>query len=70
MGNFYLDTPELKFHLTDPMMKKIAEITQGKYFHAENRAELDRVFNDIGKNLPNITEDKTLTTSINLTPLF
>lgn len=61
---------KLKGDLDEPMMKKIAEIAQGKYFHAENRAELDRIFNDIGKNLPNITEDKTLTASINLTPLF
>ncbi|MGB3007844.1 MAG: acyl-CoA dehydrogenase family protein [Chitinophagaceae bacterium] len=31
MGNFYLDTPELKFHLTDPMMKKIVSLKERNF---------------------------------------
>lgn len=68
---FYNENGEkLKGDLDESTMKKIAEITQGKYFHADNRAKLEQVFSDIGRNLPNKSEEKIETRSINLTPLF
>lgn len=31
MANFYTDTPELRFHLTDPLMKRIVELKERNY---------------------------------------
>ncbi|MBS1654805.1 MAG: acyl-CoA dehydrogenase, partial [Bacteroidetes bacterium] len=31
MGNFYLDTEELKFHLTHPLMQKIVGLKERNY---------------------------------------
>lgn len=68
---FYNESGEkLTGDLDESMMKNIAEIAQGKYFHADNRIELEQVFSDIGKNLPNKSEDTIETKSINLAPLF
>ena len=31
MDNFYLDNPELRFHLTHPLMKKIVALKERNY---------------------------------------
>ena len=31
MANFYLDTPELKHHLSHPLMKRIVELKERNY---------------------------------------
>ena len=34
MANFYTDTPELKFHLNHPLMKRIVELKERNYANA------------------------------------
>lgn len=61
---------KLQADLDEPMMQKIAETTHGQYFHADNRAALEKVFAEIEKKLPNTTEQKIEKKSINLTPFL
>lgn len=60
----------LQSDLDEPMMKKIAETTGGQYFHGDNRIQLEKVFTDIEKKLPNITEEKTETKNMDITPFL
>ena len=36
MANFYLDTPELKHHLSHPLMKRIVELKERNYADKDN----------------------------------
>ena len=61
---------KLKADLDEPMMQKITETTQGKYYHADNRVALENIFSEIDKKLPNIIIEKTEIKNIDLTPIF
>ena len=60
----------MKSDLDEPMMRKIAEISHGQYFHADNRRALEQVFDDIDRKLPPMTEKTTGTNSVDMTPIF
>ncbi len=65
---FYNDNgSKLQADLDEPMMQKIADTTDGKYFHANNRIALEAIFADIDKKLPNISEEKIEKRSTDLT---
>lgn len=70
--NYFYDASGaiLQSDFDEPMMKKIAETTGGQYFHGDNRIQLEKVFSDIDKKLPNITEEKTEIKNIDITPLL
>lgn len=51
-------------------MQKIAGITNGQYFHASSKNELEKVFENITKKLSPITEDIVSTKSMDLTPIL
>ena len=65
MANFYKDVPELKFHLNNPMMKRICELKErnyeekDKYDYAPQDFEdamdsFDRVLDDVGSLTENV----------------
>ncbi len=60
----------LKSDLDEVLMQKIADITNGQYFHASSKNELEKVFANITKKLSPITEDIVSTKSIDLTPIL
>lgn len=70
--NYFYDASGivLKSDFDEPMMRKIAEISHGQYFHWDNRVQLEKVFSDIDKNLPIQTEEKTELRSIDTTFIF
>jgi Ca-activated chloride channel family protein len=79
---FYTDTVGQKTFLYDEngkisksgidteMMKDLAKITNGEYFYAGNRVQLDEVFSNIDKKLPQIKEIKTEQQDIDLSAIF
>ncbi len=61
---------KLRADLDEPMMRKIADTTYWQYFHADNRLTLEKIFSEIDKKLPNITEKNIETSSTDLTPIL
>lgn len=70
--NYFYDASGniLQSDLDEPMMKNISQITQGKYFQWDNRIELEKVFSDIEKTIPNVTENKVENKIIDMTPVL
>ena len=60
----------LQSDLDEPMMKKLAETTGGKYHRADDRVGLESVFSDIAKTLPTTTENKIEKKQDNITPVL
>ncbi len=60
----------LKSGLDVEMMESIANITNGTYFYAGNRIQLEEVFMKIDKGLPQIKEVKTEQQNIDMIPIF
>ncbi len=58
----------LKSDLDEPMLRKIADTTKWKYFHADDRVWLSTAFTDIAEKLPNQTKQKTEIQHLDLTP--
>ncbi len=60
----------LRSDLDEPMMRQLADITGGQYFHAEDKIWLTQIFSDIRSELPSTTESKTETKQSDITPLL
>jgi Ca-activated chloride channel homolog len=56
----------LRSDLDEPMMRQLAEITEGTYFHADDRLGLQSVFGSIDRELSNTVVEKTEEKHINL----
>lgn len=52
------------------LLEDIAQITQGKFFGAENLSELEEAFKNADKNFIHSEEKKHITKHISLIPLF
>lgn len=61
---------KLQAELDEPMMQNIAKTTHGEYFHATNKIGLEKIFAEIEKKLPNLTEEKTEKTTMNIIPIL
>ena len=60
----------LRSNLDEPMMRQLADMTRGQYFHADDRIGLDKTFSDITASLQDTKQTREEIRKNDLTPVF
>ena len=56
MSNYYSDHPELEFHLSHPLMKRVVDLREKNYVDAAEHADAPVDYEDAIENYKDIRE--------------